>query len=437
LAETLVDLDELVLKCKSLEAKTYISEAVKCYKIGAFKAAIVSTWIAVVYDFIHKLRLLEVAGDIRAGKKLAEFEKARNNIKLALEFERKLLDSAQQEFELLTPLELIDFNRLQEDRNRCAHPSMRSLEEIYEPSAELARYHLTNSVIHLLQHSPVQGKYALAKLQAETLSETFPVEYKKAVEIFRNGALGNPKDSLLRDYIISTVRAMFDKLYTERQLHQFASALMAIRDLHGYKADEILKEVCSRTIAGVDDQEFKMVIQFICFFGDSWQYLPENIRIKIETFTVRLNDSHVDTILLALRNPNLEKYAIKCIDNLSIGGLKNIVAQNPQPYLLPKAIELLELSTNPILIDDCASSLLRPLIDFIKPKEIEQLFRLGTSSQQIRENNEIKRVLELLTRAAILTKNEFRRLATNYMIWANHYQDFYVESLDAGDDIPF
>ncbi len=59
----LVDIDELVLRCKSKEARYYIAEAVACYKAGAFRACIVMTWIAVVYDFLHKLRQLELVPD--------------------------------------------------------------------------------------------------------------------------------------------------------------------------------------------------------------------------------------------------------------------------------------------------------------------------------------------------------------------------------------
>lgn len=62
----LADLDELVLRCKSAAAKAYINEATSCYFAGAYRSAIVATWIAVVYDFVDKLKDLELAGDANA-----------------------------------------------------------------------------------------------------------------------------------------------------------------------------------------------------------------------------------------------------------------------------------------------------------------------------------------------------------------------------------
>lgn len=49
---SLGDLDELVLRCRTEEGRKYITEAVTCYKAGAYRACIVATWVAVVYDLI-------------------------------------------------------------------------------------------------------------------------------------------------------------------------------------------------------------------------------------------------------------------------------------------------------------------------------------------------------------------------------------------------
>src|ERR1700694_2491898 len=112
--EELSDLDALVLRCRGDAARTYIREAVACYKSGAFRSSIVATWIAVLYDFLDKLRELEMTGDLGAKVKLQDFEAARasNNWKASLQFETTLLESAQNQFELLSPLEVVDLNRL-------------------------------------------------------------------------------------------------------------------------------------------------------------------------------------------------------------------------------------------------------------------------------------------------------------------------------------
>jgi hypothetical protein len=171
------DLDELVLQCRDERAKSYIREAVACYQSGAYRSAIVATWIAVAFDVIDKFRELALAGDNEAVAQIEAFDemRAQNDIPRSLAFERTLLDVAKDKFELISPVEHIDLDRLQQDRNRCAHPSMATETEIFSPSAELARVHIRSAVEHLLRHEPSQGKAALGRLVEEVRSPYFPV----------------------------------------------------------------------------------------------------------------------------------------------------------------------------------------------------------------------------------------------------------------------
>mgnify|MGYP006074009337 CR=1 FL=1 len=68
MSSLLSDLDELVLKCRDEKTKSYIKESILCYKSGAFRSAIVSTWIAVSFDIIDKLKDLTLTGDKEAEK---------------------------------------------------------------------------------------------------------------------------------------------------------------------------------------------------------------------------------------------------------------------------------------------------------------------------------------------------------------------------------
>jgi hypothetical protein len=161
--EAFIDLDELIVRCRDKSSRKFIQEAVSCYKAGAFRSCIVSTWNAVVFDFLHKLRELELFGDKEASKLLEEFDKLRTGNKKYKElwqFESDIPEIALSKFELLSNVEKSDIDRLFEDRSRCAHPSMTSLEEPFEATAELARYHLRSAVTHLLQRPPVQGRAA-------------------------------------------------------------------------------------------------------------------------------------------------------------------------------------------------------------------------------------------------------------------------------------
>ena len=68
---SLLDLDELVLRVRSPAAREDITEAVACYKAGAYRAAIVATWTAVLYDIFSKIREIELTGDRAAAQFLS------------------------------------------------------------------------------------------------------------------------------------------------------------------------------------------------------------------------------------------------------------------------------------------------------------------------------------------------------------------------------
>jgi hypothetical protein len=114
----LVDLEELALKCRNDASRAHIQEALSCYRGQAYRSSIVSVWIAVVYDFIGKLRDLAIMGDRNAQQRLSEFEAIceKHDVRRSLEFERQILDIARKEFELLSELEHAELSRLLEDR---------------------------------------------------------------------------------------------------------------------------------------------------------------------------------------------------------------------------------------------------------------------------------------------------------------------------------
>ena len=63
LLERQADLDDLLLRCRAENAKLAFSEAVACFRAGAYRACIVSTRTAVVFDYVGKLRELELSGN--------------------------------------------------------------------------------------------------------------------------------------------------------------------------------------------------------------------------------------------------------------------------------------------------------------------------------------------------------------------------------------
>ncbi len=298
MASVLSDLDELVLKCRDQKAKSYIREAVACYKAGAFRSAIVSTWIAVSFDILDKLKELSLAGDKEAERQIESFDKARRigDVANSLKFEREILVVCRDKLELISHVEFIDLNRLQEDRNRCAHPSMASDGEVFNPSAELARMHIRSAVEHLLQYPPAQGKYALDSLTSEVESEYFPTDVKKAVVAFESSPLNKARDSLIRNFTIVLLKKLINDAKDYKEIYRISTALNAIEVIHRELYRKILTEKLSSIVRSLAVEKLDRVIPLIRYVEDSWSYLEADIRQKIQTYVENLPKEEIENI---------------------------------------------------------------------------------------------------------------------------------------------
>lgn len=307
----LEDLDELILRCRDEKARLYIAEAVASYRSGAFRSAIVASWIAVCFDVIEKLRELALAGDNEAEKQVEEIEVTRRtaNLTQALKFERELLALAKDKFELISHIEFIDLERLQADRNRCAHPSLTSDEQAYTPSAELARLHIHSAVIHLLQHPPVQGKYALERVLREIDSDYFPSGTKEAKEFFASGPLRRPRESLVRSLTIVLSKVLLnDKPQWKRRM-RIAAALQAIQQMHPEYYRRSLGEKLSTIVRAVADDSLIEATKFLNDVPDSWQYLDADIQRRLQNFVEALPAEWLEEVEFLLKYPPLQKEA--------------------------------------------------------------------------------------------------------------------------------
>src|SRR6266496_2346203 len=239
-----IDLEELVQRCRSQNARAYIKEAVDAYRVGAYRACIISTWIALVYDFIDKLRELAFTGDAAAEKRVKEFVeiKKQRDTERALAFERDVLRMVKDEFELISAQEHIDLGRLFEDRNRCGHPNLNRENEVYTPPPELARAHLRVAIEHVLERPPVQGKAALTMLQQVVDSDYFPTTVDEAERVLKATPLSRAKKNLVRDFIMGGAVSLVREVLPEKKLFQRFAAVRAAERLHPEIAKAVLSE---------------------------------------------------------------------------------------------------------------------------------------------------------------------------------------------------
>jgi hypothetical protein len=264
-----------------MQAKAAIAEAVACYRVGAYRAAIVATWIAAVFDLIAKFRELATDGNGEAKNQIEKLEHIykREDLETALResqiFERNILTIAKDKFELLSGLECDDLQRLYEDRHRCAHPSMHTVEEPYHPSGELVRYHLGTVFTTLLTRPPVQGKAVLNRIWERIESDYFPAQVDKAIERLRHGVLDRPSQSVVRSVILGPTKKLLSSELPFNKRSQFFAALNAIITLYHEDGERILREKLPTIIGNIADAEWPYVIQYLRAIDLAWNALDK------------------------------------------------------------------------------------------------------------------------------------------------------------------
>ena len=407
MASPLSDLDELVLKCRDQKAKDYIREAVACYKAGAFRSAIVSTWIAVSFDIIDKLKELSLAGDKGAEKQIEDFEKARRigDIANSLKFERDVLAVCRDRLELISSVEFIDLERLQEDRNRCAHPSMTTDGEVFNPSAELARTHIRSAVDHLLQYPPAQGKYALDSLTSEVESEYFPTDIKKAIVAFESSPLKKARDSLIRNFTVVLLKKLINEAKDYKEISRVSTALNAIGSIHRERYSNTLKEKLSSIVRGLEAEKLDRVIPLITRVEDSWSYFEADVRQKFESYVENLPKEKLDYIDIFLSIGDLQKAAERRLKKATRAEL-----DEPLFFIIPKQvsdriIELYSESRNFDQANGFASTVTRYAGDY-DTEQIRKIIKACGENDQIEYSFEIGTVINALRKNKNVTDDE-------------------------------
>lgn len=290
--ESLADIEALAVRCHSEQSKGYIAEAIKCYRASAYRAAIVSTWIAIVFDLVDKIRELSLAGDTAAAAIERQYEGyirqiEQNNpsgTKSALEFEREILSTCRDKLQFFDPQQFTDLLRLREDRHRCAHPSFQQVGVPYEPSAEQARVHIRNAVVYALAQPPVQGKAALAALKTLVASAYFPTDELDAITQLRNAGLHTASAPLVRSFVD---QLLFNFLTNGEPLFHRAQAIAAINatfELFPALTEERLRKQLNKAIRDVPDQYFSGAVSLVSRIRSGWHFLEQASKDKIIVF---------------------------------------------------------------------------------------------------------------------------------------------------------
>jgi len=283
------DIEELILSVRDSRSKENITEAFNAYKGGAYKSAIISTWVSVVYDVIYKISELSQYGDKAASEIITKFHNIleinsqdKSKIRKLQEFENNLLNLAFNNFELINASELRLLNRIKEDRNLSAHPSFIKKDSAYEPSAEQVKTHIVHSINFLLNQRPTQGKSVFKDVINDLKRNSFPKRYKEAKIFLKSKYLDRSKRNLIKDLAIGLLKGLLNGEILEPDIkNNVINTLNVISEESPVYYNDILRDNLSSIIRNLTDENLWNVVLFISSNQTYWTLIDSHDQLRI------------------------------------------------------------------------------------------------------------------------------------------------------------
>jgi hypothetical protein len=403
--DRIADLDELVLKCQGKGTATHFREAVACYHAGAMRAAILATWIAVAFDFIDKISTLEAQGDALAKQFAEEFRKIRQSSDLrgSLQFERQILERAHRDLQLISDLEYADLKRLFEDRHRCAHPSMITDEELYQPTAEQVRYLMRSAVDSLLSQPPTSGKAALSQLLDQVRGSYFPIDKQNARTQLEVGHLRKPRPALVRNFAIVLLKIATDPAETAQTRLRAIAALNALKSMQPNDTNAVLTEKFSDRLRPTTTKDEHLLIALVAVsqIDDAAAFLEIDVRDRLSNFVAVIPDEEFSgAAAAAMRVEFTKTAAIARTEALQFKDFAAVVGSTAEVAAVKsvrqRGIQIYAASRSFDGANSIAQSIILPMTQAFDRHEIEEIVRVGFQNGQIRFSHEFFAVLASL-----------------------------------------
>ena len=388
-SQGLTDIDSLVLAVRDNESKKLIAESISAYRGGALRSAIVSTWIAVTYDIIGKARELSHLGDNASTALIDDLDDAirNNNQNKKQKIENSLLATALESLQILAAHEHEGLVRLQNDRNLCAHPAFVETDELYQPTPELVRTHITHALKHLLINPPLQGKSAMAHVHTDLLRDSFPLDHESIKKFILTKYLNRANDSMIKNLITSLLSAPFGvesaKYIDKRNL--LALTLHIIAEAKPGIYEETAKNYISRKFEDIDDKLLLSISAFIKLDTRVWEWLQESTRIRfIRLFTnadyKTLEDhSAFDACTIAALDGILvDKFKLAKPDEMI-----RIISQKPRREFTDRAIVIFNQSSDFRTAEQRGYGLIVPLASFMNDDQLKSMLTSASKNLQI------------------------------------------------------
>lgn len=370
-------LDALFLSVRDTESKRLTQEAVTAYQAGAYRAAILSMWVAVCADIISKLRELATGGDAAAlveVKNLEAWTQAKD-LKNLQQFENGLIKLSHDKFEMLLPHEATDLIRLRDDRNLCAHPAFVSDDALFSPTPELARTHIAHAILHLLSRPPVQGKQLIARYDRDLLGGSFPKNLDEIEVVLRQNYLARAKHGS----VVSIVKALAKALVgAEAEKYkgkedQIAISLAVIGRIFPGLFEEHLPPLIERLGREIDDLKVLVICRYIEPEPRIWDWLGAAGQARI---LAKIDNASIGELGATVRGRHVEVVGNRLLTRLKNEDSKimeSVIMRFPCRAFVAEALTLYAASGSYATADKRGAAMLLPHAKYLAVEDLQKL----------------------------------------------------------------
>jgi hypothetical protein len=384
--------EELVGQVRDLRSRDHFAEAVRAYGAGAYRAAIISTWVTVALDLLGKIRQLSEDGEGAATEHIANLDKAiatGNHFKLQ-ELERKLLDVCRDSFELIDARDHVALTRLYLDRHVCAHPAFVAPEETFEASPELVRAHLATAVDSVLRHGATAGRRAIERFTTESKGSTWPGTHEALVTYLRERYLERGKSGLRRNLAIVVVKGAIDRSTPEPTRRRLVDAARAIDEIDPPLFSAAATDVIRRREEGpgLGPHELAHLVGSLGDLSPVWSVFPTSSLPRVVAL-ITTADTEMLERAGVLSTPVAEPIIAEAVDarlrSLDDDDLHHVVLFRPRAHLVGPALRALATAETVNSADIRMIRLVQPLARFIEAHHLEQVLEILRDNSEVRE----------------------------------------------------
>lgn len=268
--------------------RKYFEEVYKGYANGCYRSATVMLWSIVVCDIIFKLQeLRDLHNDITAEKILIEIEALQKSDPYSPKWERELIKIVFDRTQLLDTASNHKITLIQEHRHLSAHPVISDEDTLFEPTQEMIRSDIRNSIEVILSKPP---------FMSQKIMSTFLSDLEKVKDLF-------PSDTALHKYIESkylkalnkdvlvkifkglwkfSFRSEDDKPIENRDINTRVMKLIFDRE-RPTMIDAIKSEPAYYSNISKDSGAIKALIEFIFMENEIYNALDDSAKELIKT----------------------------------------------------------------------------------------------------------------------------------------------------------